>query len=46
MAIGRRTARGTRWEQDNKLSVNPAPFVVLALGAVLLVGLFLLFWLL
>jgi hypothetical protein len=46
MAIGRRRARGTRWEEDNRISTNPAPFVVLALGAVLLVGLFLLFWLL
>lgn len=44
MALGRRTARGTRWEEDNRISTNPAPFVVLALGAALLVGLFLLFW--
>ncbi len=44
MAFGRRTARETRWEEDNRLSRNPAPFVVLALGAVLLAGLFLLFW--
>jgi len=44
MALGRRTARGTRWEEDNKLARNPAPFVVLALGAALLAGLFLLFW--
>lgn len=42
--IGRRSARGTRWEEDNRISTNPAPFVVLALGAALLVGLFLLFW--
>lgn len=46
MALGRRTSDRTRWEKDNRLSTNPAPFVVLALGAVLLAGLFLLFWLL
>lgn len=44
--MGRRTARWTRWEEDNRLARNPAPFVVLGLGAALLAGLFLLFWLL
>ena len=44
MALGRRQAEESRWEKDNRLGVNPAPFVVLALGAVLLAGLFLLFW--
>jgi hypothetical protein len=46
MALGRRAARGTRWEEDNRISTNPAPFVVFGLGAVLLAGLFLLFWIL
>ncbi|HSJ94135.1 MAG TPA: hypothetical protein VK896_08885 [Gaiellaceae bacterium] len=45
MRIGRRSAGETRWEKDNRLSRNPAPFIVLALGAALLAGLFLLFWL-
>lgn len=45
MAIGRRTARGTRWQQDNRIATNPAPWIVLGVGALLLAGLFLLFWL-
>jgi hypothetical protein len=44
MALGRRTTDRTRWETDNRLRRNPAPFVVLALGAAALAGLFLLFW--
>lgn len=40
----RRAERISRWEEDNRLRVNPWPFVVLALAAGALAGLALLIW--
>jgi hypothetical protein len=44
--VPRRRARTSRWEEDNRLRVNPWPFLVFALFAGSLVGLgFLIWWL-
>lgn len=43
MALRRRTADGSRWEKDNRLSPNVGAFAALALALVALAGLFLLF---
>ena len=40
----RRTGEGTRWDQDNRVPLNPAAFVTFALMALALAGLFVLFW--
>lgn len=39
----RRTGARTRWDEDNRIAPNPAVFVVFAVLALLLAGLFLLF---
>ena len=40
----RKTPKGTtRWDEDNRIPLNPAVFVVFAVLAVVLAGLFLLF---
>jgi preprotein translocase subunit Sec61beta len=45
--LGRRPRReATRWEEDNRVVLNPAAFVAVALLAGALVGLALLLWLL
>lgn len=44
MALRRRTAGGTRWEEDNRVAPNPWAFVAVALAVVLIAGLFVLFW--
>jgi hypothetical protein len=38
-----RKSQGTRWDEDNRIPLNPAVFVVFAVLAVVLAGLFLLF---
>jgi hypothetical protein len=45
MRARRNTAKGTgtRWDEDNGIPLNPAVFVVFAVLAVVLAGLFLLF---
>jgi len=42
---GRRGSRNvaTRWDEDNRIPLNPAVFVVFAVLGVVLAGLFLLF---
>jgi hypothetical protein len=41
--VDRRARKETRWDEDNRIPVNPAVFVVFAALAVVLAGLFLLF---
>ncbi len=43
MRIRRATKPTTRWDEDNRIPVNPAVFVVFAVLALVLAGLFLLF---
>ena len=43
--LGRRRRRGTRWERDNSLELNPWAFVSVALLAGAIGGLALLIWL-
>ena len=42
--LRRRTTRGSRWDEDNRLVLNPWPIVVFALVGAALVGLGVLFW--
>ena len=42
--LRRRTNEGTRWDQDNQVPLNPAVLVTFAVLAVVLAGLFVLFW--
>jgi hypothetical protein len=42
----RRRAAETRWEADNRLAVNPGPFVALGAFVALVAGLAVLLWLL
>lgn len=44
VARPRRTLARSRWDEDNRLKLNPWPFVVFALFAGALVGLALLLW--
>jgi hypothetical protein len=39
----RRRNEGTRWDEDNRIPLNPAVFVVFGLLALVLAGLFVLF---
>jgi hypothetical protein len=45
-ALHRRRAGETRWEEDNRLALNPWAFLAVAVLAGALVGLALLIWLL
>jgi hypothetical protein len=38
-----RAPQGTRWDEDNRVPLNPAAFVVFLVLALILAGLFLLF---